>query len=93
MRNERENIRKRQSEGIAAAKARGVPFGRPTKKPPENFRELVRAWERGKLTLEKILERTGLKEATFYRRLRELRQKYNYQKVYFLIESQIKIQA
>ena len=35
--NERENIRKRQSEGIAAAKARGVRFGRPIKMPPENF--------------------------------------------------------
>jgi DNA invertase Pin-like site-specific DNA recombinase len=71
--NERENIRKRQSEGIAAAKARGVHFGRPIKKPPENFRELVRIWERNNLMLGEILERTGLKEATFYRRLRELR--------------------
>jgi DNA invertase Pin-like site-specific DNA recombinase len=71
--NERENIRKRQSEGIAAAKARGVRFGRPVKKPPENFRELVRAWGHGKLTFEEILEQTGLKESTFYRRLRELR--------------------
>jgi DNA invertase Pin-like site-specific DNA recombinase len=71
--NERENIRKRQNEGIAAAKARGVHLGRPVKKPPENFLELIRAWERGRLTLEKILEQTGLKKATFYRRLRELR--------------------
>jgi DNA invertase Pin-like site-specific DNA recombinase len=71
--NERENIRKRQSEGIAAAKARGVRFGRPIKKPPENFREFVRVWEHDKLPLEIILEQTGLKEATFYRRLRELR--------------------
>lgn len=71
--NERENIRKRQSEGITAAKARGVRFGRPVKNPPENFRELVQAWGRGKLTLEETLERTGLKESTFYRRLRELR--------------------
>jgi DNA invertase Pin-like site-specific DNA recombinase len=71
--NERENIRQRQIEGIAAAKARGVNFGRPIKKPPENFHQLIRAWERGKLTVEEILERTGLKEATFYRRVRELR--------------------
>jgi DNA invertase Pin-like site-specific DNA recombinase len=71
--NERENIRKRQSEGIAAAKARGVRFGRPVKKPPENFRELVRIWKCGKLTFEEILRQTGLKEASFYRRLRELR--------------------
>ena len=71
--NERENIRKRQREGITAAKARGVRFGRPAKKFPENFPALVRAWKRGDLKIEEILERTGLKEATFYRRLRELR--------------------
>jgi DNA invertase Pin-like site-specific DNA recombinase len=71
--NERENIRKRQTEGITAAKARGVRFGRPIKKSPENFYDLVRSWERGKLTLKEILDQTGLKEATFYRRLRELR--------------------
>ncbi|MDR1378053.1 MAG: recombinase family protein [Synergistaceae bacterium] len=91
--NERENIRKRQSEGIAAAKARGVHFGRPIKKPPENFHELVRAWECGKLTLEKLLEETSLKEATFYRRLKELRLSKSKETVIkgscFLIKSQI----
>jgi len=71
--NERENIRKRQSEGIAAAKARGVRFGRPIKKPPENFGLLVKDWERGKLRLAEVLKKSGLKEATFYRRLREYR--------------------
>ena len=70
---ERENIRKRQAEGIAAAKARGVRFGRPIKKPPENFAKLVKQWERGKLTFLELLEQTGLKEATFYNRLREFR--------------------
>jgi DNA invertase Pin-like site-specific DNA recombinase len=70
---ERDSIKKRQAEGIAAARARGVCFGRPVKKPPENFAALVKAWERGKLPIDEILERTGLKEATFYRRLRELR--------------------
>ena len=70
---ERENIRKRQAEGIAAAKARGVRFGRPNKKPPENFAVLVERWERGKMRLSELLEQAGMKEATFYRRLRELR--------------------
>jgi DNA invertase Pin-like site-specific DNA recombinase len=70
---ERDHIRKRQAEGIAAARAKGVKFGRPGKKPPGNFAETVKAWERGKLTLEQVLERTDLKEATFYRRLREFR--------------------
>jgi len=75
--NERETIKKRQAEGIAAAKARGVRFGRPIKKPPENFGLLVKRWERGKMSLEEILGQTGLKEATFYRRLRELRMKWD----------------
>jgi hypothetical protein len=52
---------------------RGVRFGRPIKKPPENFGDLVRQWERGQLSLMEILKQTGLKEATFYRRLRECR--------------------
>ena len=70
---ERDSIRKRQRDGIAAAKARGVRFGRPIKKPPENFGLLVKQWERGKMVLPEILKQTGLKEATFYRRLREYR--------------------
>lgn len=70
---ERENIRQRQAEGIAAAKKRGVQFGRTIIKPPENFAETVKLWERGKLTFEQALERTGLKQATFYRRLAEHR--------------------
>jgi len=70
---ERGYLLQRQAEGIAAAKARGVRFGRPIKKPPENFAALVKQWEGGKLLLAELLERTGLKEATFYRRLREHR--------------------
>jgi DNA invertase Pin-like site-specific DNA recombinase len=70
---ERENIRKRQTEGIAEAKARGVRFGRPVKTPPENFARLVKQWERGKLQFDDILEQSGLEKATFYRRLREYR--------------------
>jgi len=71
--NERETIRQRQVEGISAAKARGVRFGRPIIKPPEDFGVLVKLWERGKLPLQKLLEQTDLKIATFYRRLREFR--------------------
>ncbi|MDR2167347.1 MAG: recombinase family protein [Clostridiales bacterium] len=52
---EREDIRQRQAEGIVAAKARGVKFGRPVKKSPDNFAKLVKAWERGKMTYEEIL--------------------------------------
>jgi DNA invertase Pin-like site-specific DNA recombinase len=70
---ERESIRQRQAEGIAAARARGVRFGRPVKRPPENFPAAVREWECGKLALAEVLERTNLREATFYKRLREYR--------------------
>jgi len=70
---ERENIRQRQAEGIAAARARGVRFGRPVKKSPEDFGILVRQWERGKLLLPMLLKHTGMRVATFYRRLREFR--------------------
>ena len=71
--NERENIRKRQAQGIAAAKARGVKFGRPSVKPPEDVPAIVAEWEAGQLPFQEALERSGLAEATFYRRLRELR--------------------
>ena len=71
--NERETIRKRQAEGIAAAKARGVRFGRPVKKPPGNFGRLVKLWERDELSFWDALAQSGLSEATFYRRLREMR--------------------
>ncbi|MDR2360435.1 MAG: recombinase family protein [Oscillospiraceae bacterium] len=70
---ERGYIKQRQAEGIASAKRRGVHLGRPVKKLPENFGELVRCYERGKLSFADVLAETGLKEATFYRRLREYR--------------------
>jgi len=71
--NERESIRKRQSEGIASAKARGVRFGRTVIKPSANFMYLVEKWKSEKMKLRELLLLTGLKESTFYRRLRELR--------------------
>lgn len=71
---ERENIKKRQAEGIAAAKARGVRFGRPERQIPDNFPQLVREWERKHITLSQLLSQCeGLSEATFYRRLLEVR--------------------
>ena len=68
---ERENIKKRQAEGIKAARARGVHLGRPAKKPPENFGELAKQWEQGKLRTSDFMKQTGLTETTLYRRLRE----------------------
>jgi DNA invertase Pin-like site-specific DNA recombinase len=69
--NERENIRKRQAEGIAAARARGVHMGRPAKRPPEDFAKLAKQWACGKLKTKDLMARTGLTETTLYRRLRE----------------------
>ncbi len=71
--NERENIRKRQEQGIAAARARGVRFRRPSVPVPENFPDIVAQWEAGHITFQEALERSGLVQATFYRRLREYR--------------------
>jgi len=71
--NERSNIRQRQAEGIAAAKARGVRFGRPEKAPPEHFAATVRDWKAGRLTASQAAARCGMSESTFYRRLREMK--------------------
>jgi len=69
--NERENIKKRQAQGIAAARARGVHLGRPVKQPPENFPEIVKAWEKGAITLDDALKQCHMCQTSFYRRRRE----------------------
>ena len=71
--NERENIRKRQEQGIAAARLRGVHLGRPVKTVPDNFAQMVKQWEKKQLSLDNILKECNMSEATFYRRLREHR--------------------
>ncbi len=71
--NERINIRKRQEEGIKAAKLKGVAFGRPQISVPDNFGSLVKQWERGKIRAEDVAKECEMSIATFYRRLREYR--------------------
>jgi DNA invertase Pin-like site-specific DNA recombinase len=68
---ERDNIRKRQADGIAAAKMRGVRFGRPDKKIPTNFGELVRRWESGEIETSEVLNQCSMSRSTFYVKLRE----------------------
>lgn len=68
---ERENIKKRQAQGIAAAKARGVRFGRPETPTPDNFRQLIAKWENGEIKTIEVLKSTGLTKPTFYRKVRE----------------------
>lgn len=70
---ERENIRKRQAEGIAAAKARGVRFGRPELKMPEEFGKMIEKWEEKELSKKEILEQCNMSQTTFYRRVKEYR--------------------
>ena len=64
---ERETIRKRQAEGIAAAKAKGKRFGRPRIIVPENWDEIHAAWRRGEITAKAAMEQTGLKRTSFYK--------------------------
>jgi DNA invertase Pin-like site-specific DNA recombinase len=68
---ERENIRQRQAEGIAAAKARGVRFGRPNKKVPDNFDIITAEWQQKKLTTKEALKACKMSKSTFYRKRRE----------------------
>ena len=63
--NERSNIRQRQAEGIAAAKARGVRFGRPPKPLPENFHHLYQQWKNGKITGTAAAKLCGMPLSTF----------------------------
>lgn len=68
---ERENIRRRQAEGIAAAKARGVRFGRPPQPLPGNFYEVHRSWRNKKMTLQQAAKACGMPEGTFYAKARK----------------------
>ena len=63
--NERTNIRQRQAEGIAAAKARGVRFGRPPRPLPENFHDLYQQWKNGEITCSAAARRCGMPISTF----------------------------
>lgn len=65
--NEWEFIRKRQAEGIAAAKVKGVKFGRPPIPLPDNFYPVHKAWRAKKLTLKQAAAACGMPVGTFYR--------------------------
>ncbi len=64
--NERSNIRQRQAEGIAAAKAKGVKFGRPAAPLPDNFYEIHQKWRSKGLTLREAASACSMPVGTFY---------------------------
>lgn len=68
---ERENIRQRQMEGIAAAKLRGIQFGRPRKPVPENFFYVKEQWEKGKISSRQAAKELHIAQDTFLRWVRE----------------------
>lgn len=69
---ERANIKQRQAEGIAAAKARGVKFGRPKKEMPDNFGELATMWFNGQITGSEAARKCGVALSTFRNRAERL---------------------
>ncbi len=70
--NERNNIRQRQAEGIAAAKAKGIKFGRPALPYPDNFQEVYRDWQKKKITLRQAADACGMPTGTFYGKAKKL---------------------
>ena len=64
--NERTNIKQRQAEGIAAAKARGVKFGRPSIPIPDNFYHVREDWRAGKITIDEAAQACNMCAKTFY---------------------------
>ena len=70
---ERDNIKKRQAQGITAAKARGVHMGRPVLTVPDNFEAIVEQWRHKQISLEQALSQCNMKRSTFFQRVHEYR--------------------
>lgn len=64
---ERETIRKRQAEGIQAAKAKGKKLGRPALQFPTNWKPVYTAWKAGQITAKTAMEQTNTKRTSFYK--------------------------
>ena len=68
---ERSNIRKRQAEGIAAARQRGIHLGRERMEMPQGFDLLARSWARGEVSSRSAAKQLGISHQTFLRRAKE----------------------
>lgn len=64
---ERATIRKRQAEGIEAAKQNGKKLGRPALEFPDNWQEVYTSWKNGEITAKTAMERTNTKRTSFYK--------------------------
>lgn len=72
---ERINIRARQAQGIAAAKANNVKFGRPKIEKPTEWDRVISDWKQGNITAKQAMSKLGLKKATFYSMLKTFQSK------------------
>jgi len=70
--NERKNIKQRQKEGIAIAKAKGVKFGRPTIPYPDSFKSIINEWIEGKITAVEAMKQLDMKKTTFYKAVKNI---------------------
>ena len=68
---ERQNIKQRQSEGIAVAKSKGKHLGRPVMELPEEWNKLYKEWKAGQITAVAFMDAIGMKKATFYKKVKE----------------------
>ena len=75
--NERSNIKQRQAEGIAAARLRGVKFGRPPKPLPPNFYRVYQQWRKGDLTVSSASEACNMSRTTFHRRAKQYEKSFH----------------
>lgn len=71
--NERTNIKQRQAEGIAAAKARGVKFGRPPKPLPDNFYEVCNQWKNKEISVSNAAKQCNMPQSTFFRLAKKMK--------------------
>ena len=73
MEKERENIKERQKQGIAAARERGKALGRPKIEYPENWDEVYSLWKNGKIAAVQAMNELNMKRTTFYKLVKRMK--------------------